>query len=99
MKCPRHAPVAFQLPDVADVDEDHVVAPMQLHRFLGGHPLDLPLGGFDEGAVAKCDLLRHVRRNPLKWRVNDARLVASRNNLDAGLPYFRPRRSVQFLGG
>ena len=46
-------------PRIAQVDERHVAATVELHRLLDRQRLHFALGGIDHGAEAGGDFLRH----------------------------------------
>ena len=60
----RDAAFALKFADVAQIDEGHVIAPVQSERVLDRQRLDLALGGIDERAKARLDLLRHGPLRP-----------------------------------
>src|SRR5207253_11009285 len=57
VKGARHAALAIELADVAQVDEHDVVAAVKLERVLDRERFDLALGGVDEGAKSQFYLL------------------------------------------
>src|SRR6516165_3431588 len=46
----RHAPLALELANIAQVHKDHITATVQRHGVTGREALDLPFGGLDQGA-------------------------------------------------
>ena len=56
----RHPAVALQFADVADIDEHHVVAAMQLDGVFGRKRLDALFGLLDQAFDADVDFLRHA---------------------------------------
>jgi hypothetical protein len=58
-KAPGHPAFAIELANVAQVDEDDVVATVERERVLRGQGLDHPFGGFDQPADVRGDVLRH----------------------------------------
>src|SRR3954447_8582774 len=54
-----HAAFAIELANVAQVDEDDVVVPVERERVLRGQGLDDPFGGFDQSLNVGGDVLRH----------------------------------------
>src|SRR6185437_9452170 len=59
MERARHFSLARELARVADVDEHHVRAAVQLDRVGGRKRLDLALGGRDERVHMDRNVLRH----------------------------------------
>jgi hypothetical protein len=55
----RHPAFAMELANVAQVDEDHVVAAMKRERVLRGQGFDDAFGGLDQPLDVYRDVLRH----------------------------------------
>jgi hypothetical protein len=59
MEGARHPAVALQFANVADVNQDDIVAACELDGLLDRHSLDLALGGLAQGLVSGRNGLRH----------------------------------------
>ena len=55
----RNPAFAMQLANVAEVDEDDVVAAVERERVLRGQGFDVAFGGLDQSMDVRGDLLRH----------------------------------------
>jgi hypothetical protein len=62
MERARHAPVARELANIAQVDENDIVSAVQRNRRGGGERLDLALGGRHQLVDMGRDVLRHRER-------------------------------------
>jgi hypothetical protein len=67
MEGARHPAVALQFTNVADVDQDDIIAACELDGLLYRHRLDLALGGLAQGLVSGRDGLRHW---PVSWNAH-----------------------------
>src|SRR6476620_7402491 len=66
MEGARHPALAMELADVAQIDEDDVVAAMERERIMRGQGLDDALGRFDQGLDVDGDVLWHGLLPPLR---------------------------------
>src|ERR1044072_2092789 len=60
VECAGHLALALTLARIAQVDEGHVGAAVQLARLVDAERLDLALGGVEQRLVSGGDFLRHV---------------------------------------
>src|SRR5262249_52857516 len=67
MKGSGNTPLARELTDIAQVDENDVAASVQRQRRFDRQGLDFPLGGFDQIADVGGDGLRHFGLRYSTW--------------------------------